>query len=95
MPAKQYLSKLTASHFSTLNMKNCFVSFLLSVIFHLIVDSHFHPSRALTRSLESFTPLTWMIFCSVAEGEGEMLDTTTYPTKLLSNIEDKKINNKT
>ena len=31
--------------------------------FCLIVDLCFHPSRALTRSLESFTPLTWMYFC--------------------------------
>ena len=31
--------------------------------FHLIVDLHFHPFRALTRSFDSFTPSTWMIFC--------------------------------
>ena len=40
---------------------NC--KFSTSAIFHLIVDLHFHPSRALSRSLESFTPLTWMYFC--------------------------------
>ena len=31
--------------------------------FCLIVDSRFHPSRALTRSLEAFTPSTWTYFC--------------------------------
>ena len=31
--------------------------------FCLIVDSCFHPSRALTRSLEAFTPSTWTYFC--------------------------------
>ena len=31
--------------------------------FCLIVDSCFHPSRALKRSIESFTPLTWTYFC--------------------------------
>ena len=31
--------------------------------FHLIVDSCFHPSRALTKSLESLIPSTWTYFC--------------------------------
>ena len=31
--------------------------------FCLIVDSHFHPSRALTRSQEVSNPLTWTYFC--------------------------------
>ena len=31
--------------------------------FCLIVDSHFHPSRALERSFNLFIPLTWMYFC--------------------------------
>ena len=30
---------------------------------NLIKDLHFHPSRALKRSLEAFTPLTWTYFC--------------------------------
>ena len=33
--------------------------------FCLIVDSRFHPSRALTRSLEAFTTSTWMYFCYI------------------------------
>ena len=40
---------------------NCKFSFISN--FCLIVDSNFDPSRALTRSLESFFPLTWMISC--------------------------------
>ena len=36
---------------------NC--KFSLIINFCLIVDSCFHPIRALTRSLESFTPSTW------------------------------------
>ena len=31
--------------------------------FCLIVDSVFHPSRALTRSFKSFIPSTWTFFC--------------------------------
>ena len=31
--------------------------------FCLIVDSHFHPSRALTRSFNSLIPSTWTFFC--------------------------------
>ena len=37
--------------------------------FCLIVDLHFHPSRALTRSLESFTPLTWTYFCYINQSQ--------------------------
>ena len=40
---------------------NC--KFAIISEFCLIVDSRFHPSRALMRSLEAFTPLTWMYFC--------------------------------
>ena len=40
---------------------NCKFSYVSD--FYLIVDSHFHPSRALTRSLASFTPLPWTKFC--------------------------------
>ena len=38
-----------------------------SIISHfcLIVDLHFHPSKALTRSLEAFTPSTWTYFCQI------------------------------
>ena len=43
------------------SMSNCRFSFVSD--FCLIVDSHFHPSRALTRSLASFIPSTWMKFC--------------------------------
>ena len=39
------------------------VSFLSSGVFHLIVDLHFHPSRALTRSLVSFTTSPSTKFC--------------------------------
>ena len=40
---------------------NCKFSFISD--FCLIVDSCFHPSRALTRSFDSFIPSTWMKFC--------------------------------
>ena len=40
-----------------------YCKFILACNFCLIVDSRFHPSRALTRSLEAFTPLTWTYFC--------------------------------
>ena len=40
---------------------NCKFSIISN--FCLIVDSRFHPSRALTRSLEVFTPTTWTYFC--------------------------------
>ena len=38
--------------------------------FCLIVDLHFHPSRALTRSLEVFNPSTWMYFCDGSNNSG-------------------------
>ena len=40
---------------------NC--KFFIVRNFCLIVDWCFQPSRALTRSFKSFTPLTWMYFC--------------------------------
>ena len=43
------------------SLSNCKFSIVSN--FCLIVDSRFHPSRALTRSLEVFTPSTWMYFC--------------------------------
>ena len=44
------------------SLSNCKFSIISN--FCLIVDSSFYPSRALTRSFESFTPLTWTFFCS-------------------------------
>ena len=44
-----------------ISVSNC--KFPIISDFCLIVDLHFHPSRASTRSLEAFTPLTWMYFC--------------------------------
>ena len=43
------------------SVSNC--KFPIVSDFHLIVDLCFHPSRALTRSFEASTPLTWMYFC--------------------------------
>ena len=43
------------------SLSNC--KFSIVSDFCLIVDSHFHPSRALTRRLESFTSSTWTYFC--------------------------------
>ena len=40
---------------------NC--KFFIVSNFCLIVDWCFHPSRVLTMSFKSFTPLTWMYFC--------------------------------
>ena len=37
--------------------------------FCLIVDSCFHPSRALTRSFASFITLTWMKFCLINQSQ--------------------------
>ena len=48
---------------------NC--KFIIISDFCLIVDLHFHPSRALTRSLEAFTPSTWMYFCYPSCNENE------------------------
>ena len=42
-----------------------YCKFFLSVTLSLIVDSHKHPSRALTRSFLSFISLPWMKFCYV------------------------------
>ena len=43
------------------SLSNCKFSIISD--FCLIVDLHFYPSRALTRSFELFTPLTWTFFC--------------------------------
>ena len=40
---------------------NCKFSIISN--FCLIVELHFHPSTALTRSLEAFTTSTWTYFC--------------------------------
>ena len=42
------------------SLSNC--KFSIVSKFCLIVDLHFHPSRALTRSHNSFIPSTWMFF---------------------------------
>ena len=47
------------------SLSNCKFSIVSN--FCLIIDSCFHPSRALTRSLESFTPSTWTYFCYVKD----------------------------
>ena len=40
-----------------------FCKFFIVSNFSLIVDSSFHPSRALTRSFEVSNPWTWTYFC--------------------------------
>ena len=56
------------------SLSNC--KFPIVSDFCLIVDSRFHPSRGLTRSLEAFTPSTWMDFClGACEMNGHFLKT--------------------
>ena len=42
-----------------------YCKFILASNFCLIVDSSFHPSRALTRSFEVSNPSTWTYFCYI------------------------------
>ena len=52
---------------------NC--KFIIVSNFCLIVDLCFHPSRALTRSLEAFTPSTWTYFCYYHIAKGTIAPT--------------------
>ena len=57
-----------------------YCKFIIVSDFCLIVDSHFHPSRALTNSLEAFTPSTWTYFCYIA---------STTPEEIVNILQDK------
>ena len=50
--------EVVLAHLVVISLSNC--KFPIISNFCLIVDSRFHPSRALTRSFEVFTPSTWM-----------------------------------
>ena len=46
-----------------------YCKFIFASNFCLIVDSHFHPSRALTRSFEVFTPTIWTYICYINQSQ--------------------------
>ena len=60
-----------------------YCKFIIVSNYCLIVDSRFCPSRALTRSLEVFTPSTWTYFCYIDEC-GNIYHRTIHTQTILS-----------